>query len=130
MAIISDVYGRRYLVLGVWLLFCIASIVSMTANSIETVIVGQTLSGVSAGISGIMFAIASETTPSYYRAHVQTAINAFSGLAAVLALVGIGGIVSVEGPEGWRWTFRLLFILSAITFLGFAFLYFVSAPRL
>lgn len=36
MAIISDVYGRRYVVIAVWALFCVAAIVCMTANGVST----------------------------------------------------------------------------------------------
>ncbi len=35
LAIISDVYGRRYVVLAMWLVFCVAAIVAMTANSVR-----------------------------------------------------------------------------------------------
>lgn len=57
---LSHSYGRRYVVISVWALLCVAAIVSMTANSMSQMIIGQTLAGVGAGISGIMFAIASE----------------------------------------------------------------------
>ncbi len=39
------------------------------------VIIGQTLTGVGCGVSGIMFGIASEILPSTYRAYSQTVVN-------------------------------------------------------
>jgi len=74
-AIISDVYGRRYMILVAWLLFAVGSIVSMTANSMSPVIAGQVLSGIGSGISGIMFAVASEVLPGAYRAYGQTIVR-------------------------------------------------------
>ncbi|BGP33029.1 hypothetical protein JCM10296v2_004818 [Rhodotorula toruloides] len=74
VAIISDVYGRRYVVLFAWLLFCVGAIVAVTAHNVNGVIAGQALNGVAAGISGIMYAIASEVTPSVYRAWVQSVV--------------------------------------------------------
>lgn len=39
------------------------------------VIIGSTLQGVASGLSGIMYAIASEILPSRYRAYAQTLVN-------------------------------------------------------
>ena len=74
-AIISDIYGRRYIILFAWLLFAIGSVVSMTAHSMSAVIAGQVLSGVASGISGIMFAVTSEVIPGAYRAYGQTFVR-------------------------------------------------------
>ncbi|KAM0789204.1 hypothetical protein ACM66B_000049 [Microbotryomycetes sp. NB124-2] len=127
-AVISDLYGRRNLILGVWFLYCISAIVAMTANNINQVIAGQALAGVSAGISGIMFAVPSEVVPSVYRAYVQTAINWVGGLASIIALIGMGAATQNDGVNGWRWVFRTLLILDAIILIGFAAFYF-PPPR-
>lgn len=74
-AIISDIYGRRYVILFAWLLFAIGSIISMTANSLSAVIAGQVLSGVASGTSGIVFAVTSEVIPGAYRAYGQTFVR-------------------------------------------------------
>jgi len=63
------------MILVAWLLFAIGSIVSMTANSMSPVIAGQVLSGIGSGISGIMFAVASEVLPGAYRAYGQTIVR-------------------------------------------------------
>ena len=123
MAIISDVYGRRWVIIGAWATFCVGSIISMVATNIDQIIAGQVLTGAAAGVTGIMFAVASEVLPSYYRSHVQTFVNWVSGLASILALIGTGAAVNADHDNGWRWCFRITLILSAITLIGFAWLY-------
>ncbi|BGP71293.1 hypothetical protein NBRC10513v2_004662 [Rhodotorula toruloides] len=123
MAIISDVYGRRYVVLFAWLLFCVGAIVAMTANNVNGVIAGQALNGVAAGISGIMYAIASEVTPSVYRAWVQSVVNLASSTAAILALIAMTAASQADAVNGWRWVFRTMLLFDGILLLGFGFFY-------
>lgn len=63
------------MILCAWVLFAVGSLVSMTATSMTAVIAGQVLSGVASGISGIMFAVASEVIPGAYRAYGQTIVR-------------------------------------------------------
>ncbi|KAF4556637.1 Efflux pump-like protein 4 [Elsinoe fawcettii] len=127
-AIISDVYGRRYMVIGAWMLFVIGSIVSMTAKSMDAVIAGQVLSGIASGISGIMFAVASEVIPGAYRAYGQTIVSWFSGLASLVALLPIGAAINADPTNGWRWVFRIKLIMECLVVIGFASIYF-PPPR-
>ncbi|KAK4051413.1 hypothetical protein OIV83_002897 [Microbotryomycetes sp. JL201] len=127
-AVISDLYGRRNLILTVWLLYCVSAIVAMTATGINQVIAGQALAGFCAGISGVMFAVPSEVIPSVYRAHVQTAVNWVGGLASIAALIAMGAATQNDPVNGWRWVFRTLLILDAIVLIGFAAFYF-PPPR-
>jgi len=129
-AIISDVYGRRNLILAVWVLFAVGSIVSMTATGMTAVIAGQALSGVASGISGIMFAVASEVLPGAYRAYGQTIVSWVSGLSSLIALLPIGAATTADPVNGWRWVFRIKFILECLVIIGIAALYFVSRPLL
>lgn len=43
----------------------------------QQVIIGQVLSGIAGGVSGIMYAIASEVLPSNYRAYSQAVVNMY-----------------------------------------------------
>ncbi|BGP33028.1 hypothetical protein JCM10296v2_004817 [Rhodotorula toruloides] len=123
VAIISDVYGRRYVVLFAWLLFCVGAIVAVTANNVNGVIAGQALNGVAAGISGIMYAIASEVTPSVYRAWVQSVVNLASSTAAILALIAMTAASQADAVNGWRWVFRTMLLFDGILLFGFGFFY-------
>jgi MFS family permease len=98
----------------------------MTANSMTAVIAGQVLSGVASGISGIMFAVASEVIPGAYRAYGQTIVSWVSGLASLIALLPIGAATAADPVNGWRWVFRIKFILEILVVVGFAALYFAS----
>ncbi|KAK4051421.1 hypothetical protein OIV83_002905 [Microbotryomycetes sp. JL201] len=128
MSFISDLYGRRYIIVVVWLLFTVAGIISMTATSINAVIGGQALAGVCSGVSGLMFAVPSEVLPAIYRAHAQTAVNWISGLSSIVALIGIGAATQNDPINGWRWAFRVMTLLNGLVFIGFAALYF-PPPR-
>ncbi|KAG9557648.1 MFS general substrate transporter, partial [Aureobasidium melanogenum] len=127
-AIISDVYGRRYLIITVWCLFAVGSIISMTASGMTAVIAGQALSGIASGISGIMFAVASEVLPGAYRAYGQTIVSWVSGLSSLVALLPIGAATAADPVNGWRWVFRIKFILECLVIIGIAALYF-PPPR-
>ncbi|GAA6018948.1 hypothetical protein JCM10207_009210 [Rhodosporidiobolus poonsookiae] len=128
MAIISDMYGRRYLIIGTWLLFCVAAIVAMTAQSMTAVLVGQSISGVCCGISGIMYAVAGEVMPSAYRAYSQTIVNVAASTASVLALIAMGAATHDDALNGWRWIWRTPLIINGVLLIGFACLYF-PPPR-
>ncbi|KAH8658501.1 major facilitator superfamily domain-containing protein [Xylariales sp. PMI_506] len=127
IAVITDVYGRRYAVLGTWLLFCVAAIICMLATNVNQVIAGQALAGVCAGISGTVLAITSEVVPSIYRSHVQTWVNWFSGFGAIVALLPITAAVNNDPINGWRWVFRMQLIINGVLLVGFAALYFPPA---
>ncbi|KAM0750503.1 MFS general substrate transporter [Meredithblackwellia eburnea MCA 4105] len=123
MAILADLYGRRYVVLFAWAIFCVAAIIAMTAKSMNAIIAAQALAGVGCGISGLMFAIASEVLPSAWRSHAQTFVNAVSSISAVIALIGMGEASSADAVNGWRWVFRTALMLDGILLLGFGFFY-------
>ncbi|KAJ9120896.1 hypothetical protein QFC22_002831 [Naganishia vaughanmartiniae] len=123
MAIISDLYGRRWIIVGAFLLASVSSVVGMTASSMTQIIIAQTLAGCAAGISGTMFAVPSEVMPSRYRAHVQTGMSWFSGLASVPALIGMGAATKMDPINGWKWVFRTQLIVNGIICLGFLLIY-------
>ncbi|KPV74788.1 uncharacterized protein RHOBADRAFT_53726 [Rhodotorula graminis WP1] len=127
-AIISDVYGRRYLIIIVWLIFCASAIVGMTATSMNALIGAQVAGGMCMGISGIMYGLAGEIMPSVYRAWSQTIVNTVACLASVIALIGMGSAIQNDPIDGWRWIWRTALIMNGVLFLGFAFFYF-PPPR-
>lgn len=98
----------------------------MTASGMTAVIAGQALSGIASGISGIMFAVASEVIPGAYRAYGQTIVSWVSGLSSLVALLPIGAATAADPVNGWRWVFRIKFILECLVIIGIAALYFVS----
>lgn len=123
VAIIADLYGRRNAMVILSLLGAIASIVCMTAHNIDVVIVGQTLNGVAAGISGLLFAVPSEVVPTHYRSIIQGILSVFAGMGAIGALIFVSLAVDNDPVDGWRWTWRAQLICNGLMFLGYAFLY-------
>ncbi|WWD19962.1 hypothetical protein CI109_104435 [Kwoniella shandongensis] len=123
IAVISDVYGRKTAVLGLLGMAIAACIVCMVTTNIDVIIFGQTLNGVAAGISGLLFAIPAEVVPSRYRAVVQ-GINSGSGFFGVfLAFMSTGNAIAADPKFGFRWIWRVQLIMNGIIFIGIAIVY-------
>ncbi|KAM5347564.1 hypothetical protein ACJ41O_007388 [Fusarium nematophilum] len=68
---LGDILGRRYFFIAGNLIAVIAAIVASTAQSVQVVIVGTTLSGVAAAFQQLAIAAVSEIYPNKYRGLVQ-----------------------------------------------------------
>ncbi|MGH2954048.1 MAG: MFS transporter [Solirubrobacterales bacterium] len=99
---LGDVYGRRRVLIGVIAAFAAGSVACALADSIEVLIAGRIVQGVSGGVFPLAFGIIRETFPP---ARVPTAIGAVSatfGIGAALGL-SLSGVL-VEGA-GLDWLF-------------------------
>ncbi|BGO92385.1 hypothetical protein NBRC10512_005070 [Rhodotorula toruloides] len=123
MGIFSDIYGRRYVVIFAFLIYCIASILAMTASGINGVIAGQVLGGIGYGVPGLIYAIPSEIVPAVWRAWVQTGLNFSASVGGIVALMGMGAATKADPINGWRWVFRTLLIMDGLLLLGFTAFY-------
>lgn len=128
ISVIADVYGRKSAIIGLALLSAIACIICMTTHNVDVLIFGQTLNGISGGISGLLFAIPSEVVPSRYRSMVQGFLSFFSIGGAYVALLGMGAATSNDPENGWRWIWRTQLVCNGVMIIGFALFYF-PPPR-
>ncbi|GFZ47214.1 hypothetical protein JCM24511_04957 [Saitozyma sp. JCM 24511] len=123
IAVISDVYGRKFAMIGLLLCAIAACIICMVTTNINVLIFGQTLNGVSAGIIGLLFAIPSEVVPARYRSIVQ-GINTSMGFFGVfVALMSTGAAMAADPVNGWRWVWRTQLICNGIILIGIAVVY-------
>ncbi|WWC64330.1 uncharacterized protein I303_106940 [Kwoniella dejecticola CBS 10117] len=123
IAVITDVYGRKNAVLALLAMAIAACIVCMITTNIDVIIFGQTLNGVSAGISGLLFAIPSEVLPSRYRALVQGLMSGSGFFGVFIAFMSTGTAIAADPNNGWRWVWRVQLILNGIILLGIVLVY-------
>ncbi|WP_375425211.1 MFS transporter [uncultured Friedmanniella sp.] len=100
---LSDLIGRRPLLLAGLLVFLAGSVVGGLAPSMAVLITARTVQGLGAGGMIILVqAVVADAVPARERAAYLSAVAAVFAVAAVLGPV-LGGWLT-EGP-GWRWAF-------------------------
>lgn len=109
---IADAYGRKFGILSGIVLFCVGSLISMTANSLTWLLVGRVLQGV--GISGPRIASMALVRDQYMgdqMARVMSFVMMVFILVPMLApMIGQW----ILHAWGWREIFALFILLSAI----------------
>ncbi|CAD6587649.1 MAG: hypothetical protein CYPHOPRED_003982 [Cyphobasidiales sp. Tagirdzhanova-0007] len=124
IALMSDIHGRKWIL--IFGLGCgwIGCIVSATANSILIVIGGAVITGMGGAVQPLLGAIVSEIIPRRYRPLAQAATNTAAGIGTLLAIFAPGAIITYSGAKDpWRYIFVIPAILYFISFVGFIFLY-------
>jgi MFS family permease len=119
---VSDIFGRRWFVIGGVSLGLLGSIICSTAKSIPVVIGGQTLIGLAASTGYSYAFIVGELVPMKHRFTVCATLFIFSYPTA-----GFGAAISTAfilyTKQGWRWCYYLLIILNAITLAFYVLFY-------
>ncbi|QBY04725.1 MFS transporter [Thalassotalea sp. HSM 43] len=106
MGILSDKFGRKPVILGGLVLFCIGSIVAAQSESVYGVVFGRALQGMGA-IASATLALAADLSREEQRPKVMATIGMFIGLSFAIAMV-LGPVVAKDyGLAG-------LFYLTAI----------------
>ncbi|MGH7835409.1 MAG: MDR family MFS transporter [Candidatus Binatia bacterium] len=100
---LSDLYGRRRLMLIGIGLFMLASALCGLARSMEQLIVFRALQGIGGGaIYALSFIIVGFLFPPEQRAKIQGLMSGIWGIASILGPIG-GGIITEYW--NWRWIF-------------------------
>ncbi|KAJ4366143.1 hypothetical protein N0V83_007778 [Neocucurbitaria cava] len=120
---LTDTFGRRWFFISGTALGCIGSIIASTAKSINVLIGGQVLVGLSAATGYSYAFVIGELVPVKYRFIFNAIIFVFSFPTA-----GFGAAVSTafitKTEAGWRWAYYLLIIINGLTTLLYAAFYF------
>lgn len=120
---LSDIFGRRYFFIGGTLLGVIGSAICSRAQSIPTLIGGQTLIGLSASTGYSYVFVIGELVPMRYRFLANAAIFWFS-----MPTAGFGAAIStsfiLHTAQGWRWSYYFLLICNGVTAVLYALFYF------
>jgi MFS family permease len=124
---LSDIFGRRYVILVGELLTVIGGIVAATAKDINTIIAGEVILGAAIGTVSVAYAGISEILPNKYRgiglAWTEFNLSIWGTTAVLLATV-------LYSRASWRVIFYVAIAYGGISLLGTAAFYFPPAhPR-
>ncbi len=106
LGLLSDIFGRKIIIILGLIVFAIGSLVAAVSTSIEGVIIGRALQGSGAIASAIM-AMVADLTSEANRTKAMAAIGASIGVSFTLAMILGPAIASFSGLPG-------IFVLSAI----------------
>ena len=119
MGRLSDIVGLRKVYLGGFLVFVVAAVVAMSANSMLFLILSRVLMGAgSAMVQTTSIAILAAVFPAHERGKAMGGMVAMVGLGAAVG-PPLGGILI--SALGWRWVF-VAEIPEGLLSLGLAFL--------
>ena len=117
---LSDIFGRRNVILVGQAILIIGQIVSACANQLGTIIAGMTIGGFGTGICFVAYSGLSEIVQNKYRsvslAWTELNIAPWSIFGPVL---GQAIILNIS----WRWIFILAAILGVVSMIGTAMFY-------
>lgn len=120
---LTDTFGRRWFFITGTALGCIGAIIASTATSINVLIGGQVLVGLSASTGYSYGFVIGELVPVKRRFIFNSLVFIFSFPTA-----GFGAAVStafiLKTGAGWRWAYYLLIIINGLTTLFYAVFYF------
>ncbi|RDH27402.1 major facilitator superfamily domain-containing protein [Aspergillus welwitschiae] len=118
---LSDIWSRKYvLYIGLVIMF-IGSLASSLAQTATQLIIFRAFTGMGGGgITSIAQMIVSDVVPLRERGKYQGILGAVIAIANGIGPV-IGGALSPISHNSWRWIFRLMLPLTAISILAVMF---------
>ena len=122
---LSDLYGRRSLLLVGVLIFAAGSLLSGIANSVEMLIYARAFQGIGGGIiTANAFTIIGDLFSPKERGKWQGLIGAVFGLSSLIGPL-LGGYLTDGGyffglTTDWRWTFYINVPVAAVAFIVIA----------
>ncbi|KAI9257387.1 major facilitator superfamily domain-containing protein [Phascolomyces articulosus] len=116
---LSDIFGRKPLLIFGLSFFLIGSVINGTAPNINALIAGRTLQGLGSGnIMAMLFVVVVDITPLKWRPRMQALLIIVYGVSSTIGPIVGGAFVD---KLTWRWIFWLNLILGGaaliITFI-------------
>ncbi|GLI78264.1 hypothetical protein PoHVEF18_006573 [Penicillium ochrochloron] len=122
-ASLSNIFGRRPMVLVAILFFCVGAIIAAVGNNFTYMLVGRTIQGVGGGgIIALSEIIVTDLIPLRYRGQYFGILSAMWSLGSVAGPILGGGFAE---NVTWRWIFYINF-----PFIGFGVIFVVLFLRL
>lgn len=117
---LSDLYGRKYFVLGAIGIFLLGSILSGFSQSMTQLIIFRAIQGIGGGaIFANAFATIGDLFPPAERGKWQGLFGAVFGLSSVIG-PSLGGFLTDN--VSWRWNFFINIPIGIVAFLAILFL--------
>jgi EmrB/QacA subfamily drug resistance transporter len=114
---LSDIYGRKPVIVGGTILFLVGSALSGIAWSMESMIVFRLIQGIGAGsMQPVAVTIAGDLYTPRERLRIQAALSGIWALAAIIGPL-VGGLI-VEHAS-WSWIFWINIPIGIFTIAGF-----------
>ena len=140
---LSDIFGRKWMVMGTSVLGLAGCIVGATAKNIDTLVGANLMNGIAAAGQLSFGIVLGELVPNKHRGPVVTLVflsslpfagkyylrgsSPFYCQEGCSLLLVFGPIIArtfiLKTAAGWRWSYYLGIILSGITILLYQFLY-------
>lgn len=114
---LSDLVGRKPVIVSGLLLFALGSVIAATAASIHAIILGRTLQGAGA-ISSTLMALVADLTREEQRTKAMAVVGISIGLSFAVALVAGPAVATLGGLPAVFW-FTAALALSGIALLIF-----------
>lgn len=116
---LSDIYGRKPVILWAIGMFVIGSIVAGAAKSMKTIIGGRVIQGFGGGgIAGLCNIIVSDMVPLHQRGFFMSVIGSTYMIASCVGPI-VGGSLSERGK--WRWCFYINIPIGGASWLAILF---------
>ncbi len=112
IARLGDLRGRRPVLIGVLIVFCVGTVIAATATSLALLIAGRALQGVAAAIFPLAFGLIRETFDADRVIGGVTAVGVMMGIGSGLGLP-LAGVVAEYLPLPWAF-WPALVVLPAI----------------
>ncbi|ORY17850.1 trichothecene efflux pump [Clohesyomyces aquaticus] len=119
---LSDIFGRKWMVMGTTFLGLVGCIVGGTAKNINTLIGANLMNGLAAAGQLSFGIVLGELVPNKQRGPVLTLVFVSSLPFAVFGPIIARKFIETTAA-GWRWSYYLGIILSGITLILYQFLY-------
>jgi MFS family permease len=120
---LSDLFGRRYFLIGGNVLGLVGCIVCCTAKTVPTLIGGETLVGLAASTGASYPFIMGELVPMKYRFATNAFVYLFQ-LPTSCFGPAMAYIFIINTKPGWRWCYYYLIIWNALALILFTVFYF------
>ncbi|KAL1591906.1 hypothetical protein SLS60_011498 [Paraconiothyrium brasiliense] len=119
---LSDIFGRKWMVIGTNVLGLLGCIVGGTAKNIDTLVGANLMNGIAAAGQLSFGIVLGELVPNKHRGPIVTLVFFSSMPFAVFGPI-IARTFILKTAAGWRWSYYLGIILSGITIILYQFLY-------
>ncbi|KAH6615193.1 transmembrane efflux protein [Boeremia exigua] len=125
---LSDILGRRELILGGQFVVMIGCIVSGVGKNVATLVAGETLIGLGTGFVFVSYAGVPEMLPNKWRAVGVGILE--GGIMVPWGMAGALFAAVMLTKASWRWLFYIGAIVEALALIGTAVFYWpTSRPR-
>ncbi|KAF2836149.1 fungal trichothecene efflux pump [Patellaria atrata CBS 101060] len=119
---LSDIFGRKWMVMGTTVLSLVGNIVGATAGSMETLIGANACNGIAAAGQLSFGIVLGELVPNKQRGPIVTLVFLSSLPFAVFGPIIARSFID-NTKQGWRWSYYLGIIFAGITLVLYQFLY-------